>query len=53
MQALELKQLVERIKATYVAAAVGIHRSSRLQLQEAGRASAEALEAAATKRIGG
>ncbi|CAN0221310.1 unnamed protein product, partial [Ectocarpus sp. 8 AP-2014] len=41
----ELRQLVGRIKGGYVATAVGIHRSSRLQLQESGRASAEALRA--------
>lgn len=52
-QTTELKQLVDGIKASYVATAVGIHRASRLQLEEAGRASAEALEAAARKRIGG
>ncbi|CAM9402424.1 unnamed protein product, partial [Hapterophycus canaliculatus] len=49
----QLRQLVDRVKADYVATSVGIHRSSRLQLQEAGRASAEALAAAAKNRIGG
>ncbi|CAM9911722.1 unnamed protein product, partial [Scytosiphon promiscuus] len=49
----QLRQMIDRVKADYIASAVGIHRSSRLQLQEAGRASAEALEAAAKNRIGG
>lgn len=52
-QTTELRQLVAGIKDGYVATSVGIHRSSRLQLQESGRASAEALRAAAKKRIGG